>query len=96
MVDGMSQFAGLRYQVNDWYTNDVEELRRLQSLLEEAHARLRTVEQTRAESLGGGGSCRRLESSGCGQKGERRAAGFRPGLDRGAGTARLRACRVQG
>jgi hypothetical protein len=38
MVDGMSQFAGLRYQVNDWYTNNMEDLSRLQSLLEEAHA----------------------------------------------------------
>ena len=44
MVDGIMQYVGLRYQVNDWYTNDAEELRKLQSLLQEAHDRLRTSE----------------------------------------------------
>jgi hypothetical protein len=44
MVDGITQHVGLRYQVNDWYTNDVEELRKLQSLLQEAHDRKRTIE----------------------------------------------------
>ena len=44
VVGGITQYWGLRYQVNDWYTNDEQDLRKLQSLLQEAHDRLRTME----------------------------------------------------
>jgi len=44
VVGGTTQYWGLRYQVNDWYTNDEQDLRKLQSLLQEAHDRLRTME----------------------------------------------------
>jgi hypothetical protein len=44
VIGGAMQDTGVRYQLNESYTNDVNEIRRLKGLLEEAQRRLRTLE----------------------------------------------------
>jgi hypothetical protein len=44
VVGGVVQYVGIRYQVNEWYTNDVNEFRRLKQLIEDAYHRLQTLQ----------------------------------------------------
>jgi len=51
VLDRVMQYLGMRYQVNEWYTFDSNDLRRVKELLKEARGRLETLRRGSAEQV---------------------------------------------